>query len=55
MDYDIPKTNEDIRAKIREEFSKHKEVRDIRTIDMLVIKVNELYILRIIKDLYKSF
>lgn len=39
MDYDIPKTNEDLRTKIREEFLKHSTVKDIRVIDMLVIKV----------------
>lgn len=40
MDYDIPITNDTIKAKIREEFLKHKNVKDIRVIDMLVIKVS---------------
>ncbi|KAH8270826.1 hypothetical protein KR018_005799 [Drosophila ironensis] len=39
MDYDIPKTVEQCRSKLREEFVKHRNVTDIRVIDMLVIKV----------------
>jgi hypothetical protein len=39
MDYDIPKSVEQCRAKLREEFEKHRHVTDIRVIDMLVIKV----------------
>ncbi|GAB0086084.1 NADH dehydrogenase [Sergentomyia squamirostris] len=38
MDYDIPKSVEQCREKLREEFMKHKDVSDIRVIDMLVIK-----------------
>lgn len=40
MDYDIPMTVEQCRDKLREEFVKHRNVTDIRVIDMLVIKVN---------------
>lgn len=36
--YHVPKTEADFRAKLREEFLKHKDVDDIRVIDMLVIK-----------------
>ncbi|CAD7012255.1 unnamed protein product [Ceratitis capitata] len=39
MDYDIPKTVEQCRAKLREEFEKHRNVSDVRVIDMLVIRV----------------
>ena len=39
MDYDIPKDTKQCRAKLREEFEKNKAVKDIRVIDMLVIKV----------------
>merc|ERR1712002_162959 len=38
LDYDFPKTKEQCREKLREEFEKHRHVQDIRTIDMLVIK-----------------
>ncbi|KAF4519749.1 hypothetical protein B566_EDAN010342 [Ephemera danica] len=38
LDYDIPKSVEQCRAKLREEFNKHRHVTDIRVIDMLVIK-----------------
>ncbi|KAL3269774.1 hypothetical protein HHI36_008834 [Cryptolaemus montrouzieri] len=38
--YDIPKSVEQCHAKLREEFAKHKDVKDIRVIDMLVIKVS---------------
>uniref|UniRef100_A0A1L8E0P9 NADH dehydrogenase [ubiquinone] 1 alpha subcomplex subunit 6 n=1 Tax=Nyssomyia neivai TaxID=330878 RepID=A0A1L8E0P9_9DIPT len=38
MDYDIPKSVEQCREKLREEFLKNKSVSDIRVIDMLVIK-----------------
>ncbi|KAH8336816.1 hypothetical protein KR059_004368 [Drosophila kikkawai] len=40
MDYDIPMTVEQCRDKLREEFVKHRNVTDIRVIDMLVIKVS---------------
>jgi len=39
MDYDIPKSVEQCRARLREEFEKNRHVTDIRVIDMLVIKV----------------
>jgi hypothetical protein len=39
MDYDVPKTVEQCREKLRDEFNKNKHVTDIRVIDMLVIKV----------------
>jgi Complex 1 protein (LYR family) len=39
MDYDIPKSVEQCREKLREEFDKHRHVTDIRVIDMLVVKV----------------
>ncbi|KAJ8722085.1 hypothetical protein PYW08_004487 [Mythimna loreyi] len=38
MDYDIPKTEDACRAKLKELFLKNKDVTDIRVIDMLVIK-----------------
>ncbi|KAJ8731349.1 hypothetical protein PYW07_004513 [Mythimna separata] len=38
MDYDIPKTEDACRAKLKEMFIKNKDVTDIRVIDMLVIK-----------------
>uniref|UniRef100_A0A1B0CJY0 NADH dehydrogenase [ubiquinone] 1 alpha subcomplex subunit 6 n=1 Tax=Lutzomyia longipalpis TaxID=7200 RepID=A0A1B0CJY0_LUTLO len=38
MDYDIPKSVEQCREKLREEFLRNKNVTDIRVIDMLVIK-----------------
>ncbi|GLV32636.1 NADH dehydrogenase (ubiquinone) B14 subunit [Carabus blaptoides fortunei] len=37
-DYDIPKTADQCREKLREEFLKNSHVTDIRVIDMLVIK-----------------
>lgn len=40
MDYDIPMSIEQCRAKLREEFIKNKDVSDIRVIDMLVVKVS---------------
>ncbi|CAL4126138.1 unnamed protein product, partial [Meganyctiphanes norvegica] len=38
IDYDFPKSVEQCRAKLREEFLKNANVQDIRTMDMLVIK-----------------
>uniref|UniRef100_D1FQ06 NADH dehydrogenase [ubiquinone] 1 alpha subcomplex subunit 6 n=1 Tax=Simulium nigrimanum TaxID=683695 RepID=D1FQ06_SIMNI len=38
MDYDIPKSEEQCRQKLREEFLRNKDVTDLRVIDMLVIK-----------------
>lgn len=40
--YDIPKSTEQLKAKLREEFTKHPDYTDIRVIDMLVIKVKLL-------------
>lgn len=40
--YDIPVTAEQGRSKLRQEFLKNKHVRDIRSIDLLVIKVGAL-------------
>ena len=42
MDYDIPKTVEQCRAKLREKFEENRNVKDIRVIDALVIKVRHL-------------
>lgn len=42
MDYDIPMSIEQCRAKLREEFVKHRNVTDVRVIDMLVIKVRPI-------------
>ena len=39
MDYDIPKSVEQCRAKLREKFEENRHVKDIRVIDALVIKV----------------
>lgn len=36
--YDIPKSVPQLHAKLREEFMKNKDVTDVRTIDMLVVK-----------------
>lgn len=38
-DFDIPKSEDQCRAKLRELFLKNKDVSDIRVIDLLVIKV----------------
>lgn len=38
MDYDIPKSIEQCRAKLRQQFIKNSSVKDIRVSDMLVIK-----------------
>ncbi|KAK0174682.1 hypothetical protein PV327_010422 [Microctonus hyperodae] len=38
FDYDIPVTEDVMRAKLRELFYKNKNVKDIRAIDLLVIK-----------------
>ena len=38
LEYDIPKTQEQCRKKLREEFEKNRHVKDIRVVDMLVIK-----------------
>ncbi|XP_038209664.1 NADH dehydrogenase [ubiquinone] 1 alpha subcomplex subunit 6 [Zerene cesonia] len=37
-DYDIPKSEEQCRAKLKELFLKNKDVKDVRVIDLLVIK-----------------
>lgn len=36
--FDIPKSEEQCRQKIKEEFLKHKDIKDVRVVDMLVIK-----------------
>lgn len=38
LEYDIPKNEAQCRAKLREEFEKQRHVKDVRVIDMLVIK-----------------
>ncbi|KZC09670.1 PREDICTED: NADH dehydrogenase [ubiquinone] 1 alpha subcomplex subunit 6 [Dufourea novaeangliae] len=38
LDYDIPKTENDCRAKLKEEFKRHANITDVRVIDLLVIK-----------------
>ena len=42
MDYDIPKSVEQCRAKLREKFEENRNVKDIRVIDALVIKVSSV-------------
>ncbi|KAJ8934758.1 hypothetical protein NQ318_003343, partial [Aromia moschata] len=37
--YDIPRNEEQCRQKLREEFAKYDNIKDIRILDMLVIKV----------------
>ncbi|XP_058837193.1 NADH dehydrogenase [ubiquinone] 1 alpha subcomplex subunit 6-like [Topomyia yanbarensis] len=37
-EYDIPKSFEQCRSKLREKFLKHQAVSDVRVIDMLVVK-----------------
>ncbi|KYB28574.1 NADH dehydrogenase [ubiquinone] 1 alpha subcomplex subunit 6 [Tribolium castaneum] len=36
--YDIPKSVDNLKAKLREEFRKNDHIKDIRLIDMLVVK-----------------
>lgn len=43
-DFHIPKTEDQCREKLREEFERNRGVKDIRVIDMLVIKVSYLEI-----------
>lgn len=38
MEYDIPRTETQCRAKLRERFEKNRHVKDVRVIDMLVVK-----------------
>ncbi|XP_014243973.1 NADH dehydrogenase [ubiquinone] 1 alpha subcomplex subunit 6 [Cimex lectularius] len=38
LDFDIPKNEAQCKSKLKEEFMKYKDVKDIRIIDMLVIK-----------------
>jgi NADH dehydrogenase (ubiquinone) 1 alpha subcomplex subunit 6 len=38
LEYDIPKNEAQCRAKLREEFEKHRHAKDVRVIDMLVVK-----------------
>ena len=37
-EYDLPKTEVQCREKLREEFEKNRRVKDVRVIDVLVIK-----------------
>lgn len=37
QDYHIPRTTEQCRHKLREEFTRHRDITDIRTIDMLAL------------------
>jgi hypothetical protein len=39
-DFDIPKTEDQCRSKLKDMFLNNKQVTDIRVIDMLVIKVS---------------
>ena len=39
MDYDVPLTTKQVRNRVREEIEKNRQINDIRTIDMLVVKV----------------
>lgn len=43
--YDLPVTKEDCVAKLREEFKRHANVKDVRVIDILLIKVSLICIL----------
>ncbi|CAG9760641.1 unnamed protein product [Ceutorhynchus assimilis] len=36
--YDMPKSVEQLRDRLREEFNKHQDIKDVRIVDMLVIK-----------------
>lgn len=38
LDFDVPLSTERVRSRIRQEFDKNKNVNDIRTIDMLVVR-----------------
>ena len=38
LEYDIPKNEAQCRAKLREEFEKNRHAKDVRVIDMLVVK-----------------
>lgn len=38
IQYNIPKSADQCREKLREEFLKHKDLKDIRTIDLMVVK-----------------
>merc|ERR1712126_101799 len=38
QEYDIPKSLDECKAKLKEEFLKHKHVTDVRVIDMLILK-----------------
>lgn len=47
-DFHIPKTEDQCREKLREEFERNRGIKDIRVIDMLVIKVSYLEILSLL-------
>ncbi|VEN55091.1 unnamed protein product [Callosobruchus maculatus] len=38
--FDVPRTVEQCKVKLREEFTKYDEIKDVRLIDMMVIKVS---------------
>lgn len=38
IDYNIPKSEKQCREKLREEFFKHQDQKDVRIIDLLVVK-----------------
>ena len=40
LEYDIPINEQQVKAKLRQEFEKNKHITDMRVIDMLVIKVS---------------
>jgi hypothetical protein len=40
LDYDVPLTVPIVRARVRKEFEKNRNVNDVRAIDMMVVKVN---------------
>lgn len=46
--YDIPYTEEACKQKLKEEFRRNSTVRDLRVIDMLIIKVRIMYMKDII-------
>lgn len=43
LHYDVPISEDDGRKKLREMFEKNRDVSDIRAIDLLVLKVSDLW------------
>lgn len=41
--YDIPRTKEECRQKLKEEFKRNAHINDLRVIDLLLIKVKKMY------------